>query len=79
MELLIIPNACMTHHAIILIGIGLFVRYWIGRRRFNRRGIAGLQTFSSYERWWLTTRIEYLLNFLALLAIGCGVFLLIFK
>jgi len=47
--------------------------------RFNRRGVAGLQLFSSYEKWWLTTRIEALFYFLGLLAIGSGIFLLIFK
>lgn len=79
MLLTIIQHNHLCAHAYILIGIGLAIRYWIGRRRFNRRGIAGLQTFSSYERWWLTTRLEYLVNFLALLAILCGLFLLLFK
>jgi len=79
MELLIIQHNHITLHACILLGLGLIIRYWIGRRRFNRRGIAGLQLFSSYEKWWLTTRIEALFNFLALLAILAGAFLLIFK
>jgi hypothetical protein len=79
MNLLIIHHHSITLHAFILIGIGLLVRYLISRRRFNRRGITGLQLFSSYEQWWLTTRIEALINFLALLAILSGVFLLIFN
>lgn len=79
MLLTIVQHHYICLHAYILLGIGLTVRYWIGRRRFNRRGIAGLQTFSSYERWWLTTRIETLVNFIALLAILCGLFLLLFK
>jgi hypothetical protein len=79
MNLLIIDHHSITLHAFILIGIGLSVRYLISRRRFNRRGITGLQLFSSYEQWWLTTRIEAVFNFLALLAILCGLFLLIFK
>jgi hypothetical protein len=79
MELLIIQHNHLTLHACILLGIGLIIRYWIGRRRFNRRSIAGLQLFSSYEKWWLITRIERLVNFLALLAILAGAFLLIFK
>ncbi len=69
-----------THEqACILIAIGFAVRYIIGRRRFNRRGITGLQVFASYEQWWLTTRLENLLSLLALLAILAGVFLLIFQ
>jgi len=78
MKLLIIQNH-ITLHACIFLGIGLAVRYIIGRRRFNRRGIAGLQLFSSYEKWWLITRVERLFNFLALLAILAGAVLLIFK
>jgi hypothetical protein len=66
-------------HAFILIGLGLLIRYVISRRRFNRRGIAGLQQFTSYEKWWLITRIEALFYFLGWLAIGTGIFLLIFK
>jgi hypothetical protein len=79
MKLLIIHHNHIMLHALILIGIGLAVRYIINRRRFNRRGVAGLQLFSSYEKWWLTTRIEALFNFLALLAILAGAFILIFK
>lgn len=62
-----------------LIGAGLLIRYIIGRRRFNRRGVAGLQLFSSYEKWWLTTRIEAFFYFLGLLAIVVGVLSFIFK
>ncbi|HVW95982.1 MAG TPA: hypothetical protein VHA56_08440 [Mucilaginibacter sp.] len=79
MELLIIHHHPAALNAIVLIGTGLLVRYLINRRRFNRRGIAGLQLFSSYEKWWLTTRIEALFNLLGLLAIIGGVLLLIFK
>jgi hypothetical protein len=45
MNLLIIDHHSITLHAFILIGIGLSVRYLISRRRFNRRGITGLQLF----------------------------------
>ena len=78
MELLFIHHTHVTLHACILLGLGLIIRYWIGRRRFNRRSITGLQLFSSYEKWWIVTRIEALINFLALLAILAGLFLLIF-
>jgi len=65
--------------ACLLIGIGLLFRYLISRRRFNRRGVAGLQLFSSYEKWWFVTRIEALIYFLALLAIIGGIILFIIK
>jgi len=79
MELLIIHLNNMGLHAYILIGLGLAIRYIISRRRFNRRGVAGLQQFSSYEKWWLVTRIEALFKFLGLLSILAGILLLIFK
>ncbi|MHB8206975.1 hypothetical protein [Mucilaginibacter sp.] len=79
MKLLIIQHNHIMLHACILIGKGLAVRYIISRRRFNRRGIAGLQFFLSYEKWWLTTRMEALFYFWGLLAILSGIFLLIFK
>jgi uncharacterized membrane protein len=34
---------------IFLLLIGAALRYWINRRRFNRRNAAGLEGFSTYE------------------------------
>lgn len=56
-------------YPILLLGLGLFIRYHIGRRRFNRRGIAGMQIYSSYFRALLTTIIETLLNLIGALFI----------
>jgi hypothetical protein len=78
MKLLIFYNHLLAH-PLALIGIGLFIRFIINRRRFNRRGVAGLQLFSSYEKWWLTTRIEALFYFLGLLAVVAGILLFILK
>lgn len=78
MELLHIPYPAHLS-AYLFIGTGILVRYIIGRRRFNRRGVAGLQLFSSYEKWWFTTRIEALFYFLGLLAIVAGILLFILK
>jgi len=55
-----------------LIAIGWFVRTFISKRRFDRRGIAGLQLFSSYWKWLLITRLESLFNFIAACAIVAG-------
>jgi hypothetical protein len=78
MQLIVIHNH--THLiAFLLIGIGLLLRYLISRRRFNRRGVAGLQLFSSYEKWWFITRIEAIIYLLALLAIIGGIILYIIK
>ena len=54
---------------LFLIGICLFIRYQIGRRRFNRRGIGGLQHFSSYRK---AVTIGILEKLLLLIANLCG-------
>jgi len=58
------------------IAIGLFIRYHIGRRRFNRRGTCGLQQFSSYGKAVVITAIEKLANFLTLLCLIAGILLI---
>lgn len=35
-------------NGLVLFGIGMLLRFVIGRRRFNRKNLAGLQVFSSY-------------------------------
>jgi hypothetical protein len=60
----------------LLIAFCLFIRYLIGRRRFNRRGIAGLQQFSSYHKFVVTTTIERMILFVANLCGLAGIFLL---
>jgi hypothetical protein len=67
----------LIHHTTIYLGIALFIagialRMLIGRRRFNRRGIAGLQLFSSYWKWLIITRIESLLVFCAWILLLLG-------
>ncbi|WPU98436.1 hypothetical protein SNE26_20635 [Mucilaginibacter sp. cycad4] len=61
---------------LLLIAFCLFIRYVIGRRRFNRRGIAGLQQFSSYRKFVVTTTIERVILFVANLCGCAGIFLL---
>jgi len=71
----------MNNHSniypILLLGLGLFIRYHVGRRRFNRRSIAGMQMYSSYFRALLTTIIEILFNLIGLLFIIIGLIILI--
>ncbi|SMO72307.1 hypothetical protein SAMN06265171_105219 [Chryseobacterium rhizoplanae] len=40
----------------LLLGFGL--RYWINRRKFNRRNVAGLEGFSNYEKATFINFIE---------------------
>jgi len=63
--------------ALILMGAGLFIRYHIGRRRFNRRGVAGLQHFSTYGKAVIITAIEKLFSLMAYLCLLAGLILLI--
>jgi hypothetical protein len=62
---------------ILLLLLGLLVRYIIGRRRFNRRSLAGVQGFKSYTRAILITTVEKVINGLALLCIILSVMLFI--
>jgi len=62
----------LTIYAIILLTIGLSLRYIIGKRRFNRRGIAGLQQFRSYKHALMVCFIERLINILGAGCIAAG-------
>jgi hypothetical protein len=61
---------------LLLVAIGLFIRYHIGRRRFSRRGMAGLQQFPAYGRAVATTLLEKLILFIGNLSLFGGLFLL---
>lgn len=64
-------------HGIYLLIAGLVIRFIVGRRRFKRRGIGGLQHFNSYIVALIVMTIEWLFNLAGLLAIVLGVFLLV--
>ena len=36
--------------AILLVAVGIALRYWVNRRRFYRRTYGGIQQFSSYGK-----------------------------
>jgi hypothetical protein len=61
---------------LILLAIGLLIRYYIGKRRFNRRDIAGLQQFPTYGRAVFTTLWETLFLIIGNLCLLAGLFLL---
>jgi hypothetical protein len=64
---------------ILLLLFGLLVRYFIGRRRFNRRSLAGVQGFKSYAIALLTITVEKLANILATLCILLAIILFLLK
>ena len=59
----------LTIYAIILLVFGLLLRYIIGKRRFNRRGVGGMQYFKSYGLALVTTIIERIVKIIATLMI----------
>ncbi|OOG76439.1 hypothetical protein [Algoriphagus sp. A40] len=62
---------------VIIIGIfaqGLYMRYWVGKRRFLRRGPGGLQHFSSYGKGLFDTAVEGLVMWLSIPVILIGMF-----
>jgi hypothetical protein len=62
---------------IFLVVTGIVVCYKIGKRRFNRRNLAGLEWFPSYSRAVLTRLAEGLFGLLAKLMILTGLLLLL--
>ncbi|SDL84760.1 hypothetical protein SAMN04488084_102656 [Pedobacter antarcticus] len=64
-------------YGVLFLLIGVFIRYQIGKHRFNRRNIAGLQIYTSYLKGLITTTIETLLNLLGIFFIVLGLIALI--
>lgn len=58
-----------TIYNILLIIAGLFIRYQVGRRRFNRRSTAGVQLYRNYFVAVVTTIGERIANILGALLI----------
>lgn len=56
----------------LLLGIGLL--YWINRRRFYRRNVAGLEGFSSFEASLFIRFVERLGKWLAYILILVSLF-----
>ncbi|WP_143065317.1 hypothetical protein [Mucilaginibacter gossypiicola] len=59
-------------YALLLMVISLLIRCLIGRRRFYRRNVAGLQQFPSFRRAICTTILETLLLVIASLFLLAG-------
>jgi uncharacterized membrane protein len=65
-------NPTLAVYGIILCLTGLFIRYIIGKRRFNRRGIGGLQHYGNYTTAILTTIIEWVFSIIGFALILFG-------
>lgn len=66
-----------TSNATLLIAVGLLIRLIIGYRRFNRRGVGGLQHFDNYWKAILITALEWLFKWAANAIILFGIITLI--
>jgi len=64
-------------YGFLMLLAGIAGRYIIGKRRFNRRGVGGLQHFSSYPKAVAITFLEWLFQWVAIALIILGIFLLI--
>ncbi len=51
--------------AIIFLVPGLLLLFWINKRKFNRRNVAGLEGFSSYEKSIVIRLLEKIGKWLA--------------
>lgn len=63
----------------ILIIAGLAVRLFIGKNRFERRGLGGLQEFDNYWVALIITIFEWLLTIASYMAIATGLYLLVIE
>lgn len=54
---------------------GMLLIFWINKRKFNRRNVAGLEGFSSYEKSLLTRVLEIIGKLIAYALILFSLFL----
>lgn len=65
-------------YGLILFGLGVVICWVIGIRRFNRRGVGGLQHYNSYAQALITITIERIVKLMGIAAIIIGAILFIF-
>jgi len=65
--------------ALLCLIVGLSLRLWVQRRRFYRRGVGGLQHYSSYSKALFTSFLEWMLIIISMLMIAEATLLFITK
>ncbi|PSK90848.1 hypothetical protein B0I18_107260 [Taibaiella chishuiensis] len=70
-------NTDPQFYGYIFLSIGIIIRYVIHRRRFNRRNVAGLYGFSSFEHRVIIPLIEFVFKWAANALILLGIFMAI--
>ncbi|MCE7070935.1 hypothetical protein LZG74_11515 [Dyadobacter sp. CY327] len=71
-------TSVMTYGA-ILVFVGIGLRFFVGQRRFSRRGMGGTQQFNSYWSSVLASTFEGVLMIISALALVSGILLLIIE
>lgn len=59
---------------VLALSIAVGLLFWIGKRRLNRRNVAGLEGFSSYERSLAVPFLERIGKLLAYALLLIGIF-----
>ncbi|MGE8535770.1 MAG: molybdenum ABC transporter permease [Chryseobacterium sp.] len=58
--------------SIVFLLLGFSLRYLINRRKFNRRGVSGIEEFSSYEKATILRYVERFGKWIAYILIAIG-------
>lgn len=58
--------------SMVFLLLGFTLRYWINRRKFNRRGVGGIEEFSSYEKATMLRYFERFGKWIAYILIAIG-------
>jgi hypothetical protein len=66
-------NTAQSAFGVIPMVIGVGLIYWINRRKFNRRNVAGLEGFSSFEKSVFVRFIERIGKWIAYALILIGI------
>lgn len=61
----------------VLLLIGFIIRLFIGKRRFDRRGVGGMQHFQSYWTALILIFFEWIAGIVSLMMILLGLLLLL--
>jgi ABC-type uncharacterized transport system permease subunit len=69
------PNTILQ--GIIITLTGLLLCYFVGKRRFKRRGIGGLQYYSNYQSALITTLFEKGVKFIGIILLIIGLWLIL--
>jgi uncharacterized protein YjeT (DUF2065 family) len=73
------PSISLQIQGIIMLVIGIAIRYWIAKRKFNRRAITGAQQFNSYQESIFIRVFEWLAKWAGIILIVTGVILIIMR